>query len=103
MKIQAALLDLERRVGKLTQSTAPGTQLVRCLAAADAPNLFKDCPKLKMDKGRSVMVWALHLGPMGRRGRIWYGETVPAAIRNARRDVAAVEKNWKVGTSAVCW
>ncbi len=102
MKIQEALLNLERRVAKLTMGTTPGTQLIRCLVVPEnlPANVHKDCPNL--EQGDSALVWALHLGPMGRRGRTWYGKTVQMAIRNAQRDLAEVEKNW-VGASPSWW
>ncbi len=90
MKIQAALLDLERRMGALTgHSTIPGTILQR--VQADRATLER--AGIKVPPGEDFMfVWSLALGPVRAPKSFYMGATVIGAIRKAQTDVAAWEK-----------
>ena len=90
MKIQAALLDLERRVGALTgYPTIPGTTLQR--VQADRATLER--AGIEVPPGEEAMfVWGLALGPAHAPKSFYLGATVIGAIRKAQTDVAAWEE-----------
>jgi len=96
MKIQAALLDLEQRVSRITGSTVSGTILSRVLVSPGqdahlSAHIRQDCPTLPA----TGPVWCLALGPLMMRKRFWYGVTVIDAIRNAQRDMTIIEYSFK--------
>jgi hypothetical protein len=90
MKIQAAILDLERRVGVLTgYPTIPGTSLQRI--QVDRRLLERD--GIKVPPGReSMFVWSLGLGAAHEPKTFVTGMTIPHAIKRAQKVVA----NWEL-------
>lgn len=91
MKLQATLIDLERRVGILSGwSTIPGTSITRC--QADRSVLAREAPEIKVPEGKEAMfVWVLGLGPAHERKAFWYGETIISAVRKAQKEIAEAE------------
>ena len=94
MKIQAALLDLERRVSALTgYPTIPGTTLQR--VQADRATLER--AGIEVPPGEEAMfVWCLALGPAHAPKSFYLGATVIGAIRKAQTDVVAWEEGERV-------
>lgn len=91
MKLQATLLDLERRAGVISGwPTLPGTSITRCLV--DRAILAREAPEIKVPEGKGAMfVWALGLGPAHEPKAFWYGETIISAVRKAQKEIAEVE------------
>lgn len=92
MKIQEALLDLEKRVGALTgYPTIPGTTLSRVML--DAKHIPQAAPEMKPEPGRDfAWAWCLALGPLGEAKEFWYAATIIRVIQKARLDVIRAEK-----------
>lgn len=86
MKIQAAILDLERRVGVLTgYPTIPGTSLQRL--QVDRVILERDGMKVPPGK-ESMFVWSLGLGAAHEPKMFITGLTIIQAIKRAQKAVA---------------
>lgn len=94
MKIQAALLDLERLVGALTgYPTIPGTTLQRVQADRDT----LERAGIEVPLGEEAMfVWGLALGPAHAPKSFYLGAAIIGAIRKAQTDVAAWEEGERV-------
>lgn len=90
MRIQAAILDLERRVGVLTGfPTTPGTSLQRI--QVDRVILERDGIMVPPGK-ESVFVWSLGLGAAHQPKTFVTGLTIIQAITRAQKVVRAWEK-----------
>ena len=91
MKIQAAILDLERRVGVLTGwPTIPGTSLQRI--QADRVFLERDGIKVPLDK-TSMFVWSLGLGAAHEAKTFVTGLTITQAIMRGQKVVGEWEES----------
>ena len=87
MKLQTAILDLERRTG---YPTIPGTQIVRCQVARSI--LAKEAPEIKIPEDKEGMfVWSLGLGVVHEPKIFWYGETIISAVLKAQKGMAELE------------
>lgn len=89
MKLQATILDLERRAGVISGwPTLPGTSITRCQVARS----ILEAHGIKVPEGKEAMfVWSLGLGPAHEAKAFWYGETIISAVRKAQKEIAEVE------------